>query len=33
VTKDLFGIVFDMLFSELCKIVVIKVIFVGFRWG
>jgi len=32
-TKDLFGIVFDILFSELYKIMVNKVTFVGFRGG
>jgi len=31
VTKDLFGIVFDMLFSKLYKIMVNGVTFVGFR--
>jgi len=31
VTKDLLGIVFDMLFSELYKIMVNGVTFVGFR--
>ena len=29
--KDLLGIVFDMFFSELCKIMVNGVTFVGFR--
>jgi len=32
-TKDLFGFGFDMLFSELCKIMVNKVTFVGFTGG
>jgi len=32
-TKDLLGFGFDMLFSELCNIMVNKVIFVGFREG
>jgi len=29
--EDLFGIVFDMLFSELCKIMMNGITFVGFR--
>jgi len=32
-TKDLFGIGFDMLFSEMYKNKVNKVTFVGFRGG
>jgi len=32
-TKDLFGIGFAMFFSELCKIIMNKVTFVGFRVG
>jgi len=32
-TKDLFGIGFDVLFSELYKIMVNKITFVGFRGG
>jgi len=32
-TKDLFGIGFDILFSKLYKIMVKKVTFVGFKGG
>jgi len=33
IMKVLLGISFDMLFSELYKIMMNKVTFVGFRWG